>query len=181
MRIIVRALVVPLIATASFAYASLPPMTVVVSDSSGRAAYKGTTDANGTFSTASLKPGHYIVQFNSKRSADVKGRTYALVVSAGRKKVTADSVEGDKFAGGGVAMRIEVGGSLSIAGQVTDALTVRVDKNGKRMVWIPKKLGSNLPAHWAPADSAEAREAQTQPSYSTKNIQDKQNQGIAPN
>jgi len=89
-------------------------------------------------------------------------------------------VEGDKFAAGGVAVRIEVGGSLSISGQVVDAATVKVDKNGKTMVWIPKKLGSNLPAHWAPADSAEAKEAMTAGSYSTKNIQDKQNQGISP-
>jgi hypothetical protein len=180
MRIIVRSFIALFVATASFAYCSLPQMTVVVSDSSGRAAYKGATDANGAFSTASLKPGSYVVQFNSKRSADVKGKNYALVVSAGHKKVTADSVEGDKFAAGGVAMRIEVGGSLSISGQVVDAATVKVDKDGKKMVWIPRKLGSNLPAHWAAEDSPEAKEAMTQSSYSTKNLQDKQNQGSTP-
>ena len=156
MRIIVRSFIALFVATASFAYGSLPQMTVVVSDSSGRAAYKGATDANGTFSTSALKPGNYVVQFNSRKSADVKGKNYAVVVSAGKKQVTADSVEGDKFAAGGVAVRIEVGGSLSISGQVVDAATVKVDKNGKTMVWIPKKLGSNLPAHWAPAHSAEA-------------------------
>ena len=70
----------------------------------------------------------------------------------------------------------------NITGQVAaeDKSSAPLGKNGKPMVWIPKKVGSNLPAHWADAESAEAREAQTAGSYSTKNIQDKQNQGISP-
>ncbi len=167
------------VTAAAVAYGSVPQMKVTVSDSEGRAAYKGTTDTHGTFATASLKPGNYVVQFNGK-TAQVSGKNFGLVVSAGKKKVTADSVEGSKFAAGGVAMRIAVETSQSISGQVTDALTTKVDKNGKRMVWIPQKLGSNLPAHWAPADSAEAKEAQTQTSYSAKNLQDRQSQGASP-
>jgi hypothetical protein len=163
---------------ASIACGSVPAMSVTVSDASGKAAYKGATNAKGTFSTGTLKPGGYVVQFNAKR-ADVKGNNYALVVSAGTKKVVADAVEGEKFAAGGVAMRISVGSGLSITGQVaSDLKTMMVD--GKKMVWIPKQLGSNLPAHWAAADSAEAKQAQTAPSYSVKNIQDKQAAGASP-
>ena len=40
------------------------------------------------------------------------------------------------------------------------------------MVWIEKKTGSNLPGHWAPADSAEAKEAKSKGTISTKSIQD---------
>jgi hypothetical protein len=47
-------------------------------------------------------------------------------------------------------------------------------KDGKRMVWIPQLIGTNLPAHWAEADSAEAKQAQTQTRYSIQNIQDRQ-------
>jgi hypothetical protein len=49
--------------------------------------------------------------------------------------------------------------------------------NGKPMVWIPRQLGSNIAAHWAESDSAEAKQAQTAGSYSTKNMQDKMNHG----
>jgi hypothetical protein len=52
--------------------------------------------------------------------------------------------------------------------------------NGKPMVWIPKRTGSNIAAHWAESDSAEAKEVQTASSFSKKNIQDRQNQGITP-
>jgi hypothetical protein len=153
-------------------------MSVTVSDSTGRAAYKGSTDPKGMFATGALKPGGYVVQFNA-RSRDVKGNNYALVVSAGTKKVVADAVEGEKFAAGGVAMRIQVGSSLSITGQVATGLQTMM-KDGKKMVWIPKQLGSNLPGHWAEADSAEAKQARTASSYSIKNLQDVQARGAAP-
>jgi hypothetical protein len=173
---IVRSFVVLAVAACSAAYAAAPQMSVIISDSSGRAAYKGTTDASGVFMTASLRPGNYVVQFKSRDGA-VKANDYALVISAGRKKVTADSVAGEKFTGGGVAMRIELGSSASISGQVADAATM-LDAEGRRLVWVPQKLGSHLPAHWAAEDSPEAREAKTQLNYSRKNIQDKQNQGV---
>jgi hypothetical protein len=167
---------VVLLMGACLANGSVPPMTVIVSDSSGRAAYKGATTTEGGFSTATLRPGNYVVQFKSGNT-DVAANNYALVVSAGRKKVTADSVAGEKFTGGGVAMRIEVGSSASISGQVADATTM-VDATGRRLVWVPQKLGSNLPAHWASEDSSEAKEAKTQLNYNRKNLQDKMNQGI---
>lgn len=177
MRAIARLFVALLFASASFAFGALPQLAVTVADSGGKPAYKGATNAKGTFATGTLKPGKYVVQFNAK-AGDVKGGTYALVVSAGNKKVTADSVAGDKLAaGGGVAMKIDVGSGLNITGQVTTGLQTKVDKNGKKMVWIPKKVGSNLPAHWAPEDSAEAKEQQSAGSISTKTVQDNQRPG----
>jgi hypothetical protein len=175
-KILSTALVGLVVAGDSLAYAAVPEMRVTVSDSSGYAAYKGATDAKGSFVTGSLKPGHYVVQFNAKRT-DVKGSNYALVVSAGRKKVIADVVAGEKFAGGGVAMRIEVAEGGNIVGQVASDLRTMM-KDGRLLVWIPQQVGSNLPAHWAEADSAEARFAQTRPSFSIKNLQDRQDQGV---
>jgi hypothetical protein len=179
MKNIVRSFIALVIAAGSFAYGAVPSLSVTVSDSAGKVAFKGGTNSKGTFATGTLKPGKYAVQFQSS-GGNVNGASYAVVISAGTKKVTADSVDGAKFSKGGVAMNIEVGSGLNVSGQVSEAGATKVDKNGKKMVWIPQKLGSNLPAHWASEDSAEAKEAKTQGSYSTKNIQDKQNQGISP-
>ena len=148
-----------------------------MSDSSGKAAYKGATDTKGTFATGALKPGNYVVQFTSK-SPDVKGNTYALFISAGTKKVQAEAVAGEKFAGGGVAMKIDVGAGLNISGQITSGLQTKVDKSGKKMVWIPKKTGSNLPAHWAPANSAEAIEPR--PLNGPDDVMKRQSQAVSP-
>jgi len=164
---------------AGMAQGSVPSMNVTVTDASGKAAYKGATDGKGTFATGALKPGGYTVQFSSSKAPT---GTYALVVSAGSKKVTAAAIAGNRFTKGGVAMKIDVASGLNITGQVAaeTAGSAPMGHNGKQMVWIPKKLGSNIAAHWAESDSAEAKEAMTSGSYSTKNIQDKQAQGISP-
>jgi hypothetical protein len=104
-------------AAASVASAAVPLIKVTVVDSSGKAAYKCTTDGKGTFATGKLQPGGYVVQFNSKSAP--KGTKYVLVISAGKKKVMANAVEAEKFAAGGVAMKIDVAAGVNISGQVS--------------------------------------------------------------
>jgi hypothetical protein len=90
------------LAFACAAFAAVPTLNVTVADSSGKAAYKGATNAKGTFATGTLKPGGYTVQFNSSSAPSGK---FAVVISAGSKKVTANAIGGEKFAIGGVAMK----------------------------------------------------------------------------
>jgi hypothetical protein len=158
-----------LVIAASMAHGGIPAMKVTVSDATGKAAFTGATNSDGLFATANLKPGNYVVQFNAN-SAAVKGKQYALVVSAGRKKVVASAVPGEKFTGGGVAMRVEVGAGLNITGQVAADADVIV-RNGKTMVWIPPMLGSNMPGHWAERGSAEEISSRTRGIVPLKNIQ----------
>jgi hypothetical protein len=167
------------LAVASLASAAVPTLSVTVADSSGKTAYKGATDSRGIFTSPKLTPGNYAVQFTSNNAP--KGSHYTLVVVAGTKKTSASSITAEKLAGGGVAMKIDVGPDRFIQGQVSaEDKATRIGKNGKLMVWIPKKVGSNIAAHWAESDSAEAKEAMTAGSYSTKNLQDKQAQGSSP-
>ena len=147
-------------------------MNVTVSDAGGNAAFKGTTNANGAFATANLKPGNYVVQLNSK-SAAVKGNRYTIVVSAGKKKVSAGAVPGEKFAGGGVALKVDVGAGLNITGQVATEAN-GVVKNGKKMVWIPPTVGSHMPGRWVPADSPEAISAYNSGQLSPQGVQNLQ-------
>ncbi len=180
MRRIIRSLIVTSFMVAvSLACGAVPSLKISVADSSGKVAYKGTTDSRGIFVSPKMQPGNYAVQFTSSDAP--KGAHYTLVVVAGTKKTSASAITAEKLAGGGVAMKIEVKANVSIQGQVsTDAAQTRIGKNGKLMVWIPKKIGSNLPAHWAESDSAEAKEVETSYSYSIKNMQNKQNQGVSP-
>lgn len=144
----------------STAHGGIPGIKVIVSDASGKVAFKGVTKADATFATGSLPAGDYVVQFGSTR-AELKGNHYLLVVSAGKKKVIADAVAGEQFAGGGVAMRLKVEPGLQIAGQVanqestlvTGLTKVRVI-NGKRYVWVQSSLGTNLGPHWEAEDVA---------------------------
>jgi len=180
MKNLIRNTALSLFLSAGLAYGAVPSLNVTVSDAHGKAAFKGATNSKGTFSTSKLTPGNYVVQFQSP-SGGVTGN-YAIVVSAGSKKVSAAGVAGEKFAKGGVALKVDVGAGLNIAGQVAmeDKNSAPMGSNGKPMVWIGKRTGSNMAAHWANSDSAEAKEVQTSGSLSTKNMQDRQNQSQSP-
>jgi len=117
MKTIFPSLLVLFLVVASVANAGTPSLNVTVSDVSGKAAFKGATKDDGGFATAKLQPGSYVVQFTAKNSS-VKGGQYSIVVAAGKKKVVANEVAGEKFLGGGIAMKVEVGAGLNITGQV---------------------------------------------------------------
>jgi hypothetical protein len=146
----------------SMAYGAIPAMSVTVFDSNGKVAFKRALSSDGVFSTGNLSAGNYVVQFTSN-SAEVKNKSYLLVVSAGTKKVMADSVSGGEFSGGGVAMKIAVDAARKITGQVapdqvaanSDGPKMRVI-DGQRYLWIKGGLGSNLGDHWELADRARA-------------------------
>jgi hypothetical protein len=103
---------------AGVANAGIPPVNVIVSDASGKAAFKGATKKDGGFATEKLQPGKYVVQFNSKDST-LKSGQYSIIVLAGKKKVVANAISGEKFLAGGIAMNVEVGAGLNIVGQVS--------------------------------------------------------------
>ncbi len=152
---------------AGMAFGAIPAINVTVSDAGGKAAFKGTTNANGVFATAKLTPGNYTVQLASQ-SSGVKGKSYAIVVAAGKKKVSAGAVPGEKFARGGVALKVDVGAGLNITGQVSTE--EKVSKGGKKMVWIPPMVGSNMPGRWVEEDSAEAASSKARGSMSKDSV-----------
>jgi hypothetical protein len=180
MKTIARSIFIGLVCgAAAICTGAIPSINVTVLESSGKTIFKGATDAKGVFAAGALKPGEYLVQFNSKSAP--KTSRYALIASAGKEKVMANGIPGEKLVAG-VAVTIRVGPGLSLSGQVTaeDKNSAPIGRNGKLMVWIPKRIGSNLAAHWAESDSGEAKEVMASTSYSMKNMQNKMNQGVSP-
>jgi hypothetical protein len=152
-----------LLGIASADCAGVPQMEVTVFDASGKVGFKGAMNANGTFATANLQPGHYVVEFKTK-SAAAKGNQYLLIVAAGKKKVIATGVSGETFIGGGVAMRVNVESGLKITGQVANEQTVTRGGGlnyrvigGQRFVWVTAELGSNIGGRWVEEGLAPAR------------------------
>jgi hypothetical protein len=161
---------------ATAVYAATPPLNVIVTNS-GKTSFKGQTDSKGVFATGKLAPGQYTVQFNSD-SAALKGKQYVLVVSAGTKKVSADCA-GEKFARGGVAVKVDVAAGLNITGQVAPQ-TGPTSAGGKKMVYITPQLGSNMPGRWVPEDSAEAKEARVSGRLSKQDVTKMQDRSTQP-
>jgi hypothetical protein len=154
-------------------------MEVTVFDTSGNVEFKGATNANGTFATANLQPGHYVVQFNTQ-SAAAKGNQYLLVVSAGKKKVIATGVSGETFIGG-AAMKVNVRSGLKITGQVANeqiegGLNYKV-VGGQRFVCVTAQLGSQIGGRWVEERMAPARSITLLGTEGIKKFQDKAGEG----
>ena len=165
--------------TVAMAFGSVPPIQVSVADTAGKLAFKGVTNSSGAFATRSLPPGNYVVQFNASDSS-LKGQALNFIVSAGKKKVTAEAIAGEKLLRGGVAMKVEVGANLNITGQASGALNAKVDpKTGKKLVYIKPRTGSNLPGRWVPEDSPEAIEARQLGELRTEDMRKWQDHGDA--
>jgi hypothetical protein len=98
----------PVLFLASIAFGAVLPINVTVSDDTGKVAFKGTTNANGSFATTTLKPANYVVQFRSSSPA-MKGSRYTIKIAAGAQKDSADGISAERFAGAGVAMKITIG------------------------------------------------------------------------
>lgn len=176
-----------LVAAATLYGAGMPAVDVTVSDNGGKLAYKGRTAPNGTFATGNLEPGKYVVQFNS-RNAAVKGNHYALVVSAGKQKVVAEAVSGDKMMAGGVAIKVDVGRGLNITGQLSTGKAVTVESsnarvrimNGKRYVWVGPETGSNMGGRWVEEGTPAASNVHRIGTEGVQNMQDRGMQGGVP-
>jgi hypothetical protein len=174
---VIRCSLLPLFFLGAVAsYGGAPPVNVIVSDASGRVAFKGATHLNAAFVTANLAPGDYVVQF--KANGAMSGQHYLLVVSAGTKKVIADDVAAEKFNGGGVAMRITVGSGSKITGQIapdqlaSTALQKSRVVDGKRYVWVNAHTGTNLAGHWEEESLAATRVVTTMSMEKIRKIQD---------
>ncbi len=153
----IRLLLLSTLGLSTIAYgAVMPSVDVTVADSGGKLAFKGRTNSTGAFATDNLNPGVYVVQFTSKNGAEMKGKQYAVVVSAGKNKVRAD-VAGEKFGAGGIAMKVEMGQKMKITGSVANTQVAGGKNvkyiNGKKYVWVAGETGSNLGGRWVEADS----------------------------
>ena len=166
------------------AYGGIASMDVTVFDAAEKVVFKKSVPADTAFATGNLRAGNYVVQFGSKKAA-VKGNQYLLVISAGKKKVIADAVAGEQFAGGGVAMKVQVESSgLQITGQVANEQStfaksvakVRVI-DGKRYVWVPGRVGTNLGPHWELESLAPATNVSYLTSDTMRKLQDRAFEG----
>lgn len=115
------------------------------------------TDARGNFALDALPSGSYTLSFRARKAQDTKTTTtdkvtvaasYSIKIEGTRRSVNQSGLTNDKLLAG-VNVAVEVGSGAKIRGQVLAGAT-------KKMVWIPKETGSNMPGHWAEEGSTAA-------------------------
>jgi hypothetical protein len=160
-----------LFVSASFARADLSQVQVTIAtDPGGAVVAKTNLDRRGSFSTPTLQPGAYTIMFHASTAGALKGRQFSLRARAGRQRVDADGVAGEKFAAGGVGMRLQVKNATKMTGEVLtpEAAAAAAESsaaksgakvkvmNGKRYIWVGPETGSQMGGRWVPEEEAGA-------------------------
>lgn len=125
--------------------------------------FQGATNPAGQFTTASLPPGAYNVEFRAPKSINLQGQTLSISVSAGKAAPREANAEGGHMQSG-VGVSVELAKASPLAGKVTlkggTQVSVQTPKaqesvnanikvvNGKRYIWVPGSVGSNIGGKW---------------------------------
>jgi hypothetical protein len=144
--------------------ASVSGVDVIVKKG-GTAVYKTKTDASGSFSTGSVEPGSYNLEFRAPQSLKLHSQQLTISVTAGKDAPRQSNAQG-KYLQSGVAMVVDVSRASKLTGQVATSGVAKAESsgpapagtekvkanvkmiNGKRYVWVPGPIGSNIGGKW---------------------------------
>lgn len=120
---------------------------------------RAVTDARGNFAIEALAAGSYTITFRARKAEHIPStsdrvivaESYSIKIDGTKRAVNINSLTSDNLLAG-YDVNVDLGPGARIRGQVAAGAL-------KKMVWIPKETGSNVPGHWVAEDSAEAKAA----------------------
>lgn len=124
---------------------------------------RAVTDARGNFVFDGLAPGSHTLSFRARKAGDTKTTTtnkatvatsYSIKIDGTKRSVNQSGLTSDKLLAG-VDLKIEVGSGAKVRGQVAAGAL-------KKMVWVPREPGSNIPGYWAEEGTVAASRSNAQ-------------------
>lgn len=121
---------------------------------------RAVTDGRGNFSIEALAAGSYTLTFRARKAANlhqsisdkvIVATVFSVKIDGAKNAVKKTGLTADDLIAG-VDIKVDLGPGARIHGQVASGAL-------KKMVWIEKESGSNLPGRWVEEDSAEAKAA----------------------
>jgi len=118
------------------------------------------TDVRGNFAIEALAAGSYTLTFRARKAKDLHQSTsdktivatlYSIKIDGIKRPVNKTGLTSDEMLVG-YDVAVDCGPSARIRGQVAAGAS-------KKMVWIPKETGSNIPGRWVEEGSVEAKAA----------------------
>lgn len=152
--------------------ANVPSVAITVKQN-GKVVKQTQTDDNGNFVLGSLPEGAYSLEFRARRLEAFRNQQFSIGVD-GIRQSGSQGVAGDSLVGG-VAVNVEVPRGSTVRGQIAVGTGA-----GKKLVWVPPMLGSNMPGHWAEEGSADHILSMNRGNVRRENIQRIQDKGVTP-
>ena len=121
---------------------------------------RAVTSPRGNFALDALPAGSYTLTFRARKAKDITNSisdkalvatSYSIKIDGTKRAVNKSGLTSDDLLAG-VDIPVDVGAGATVHGQVEAGGT-------KKMVWISKEPGSNLPGRWVEEGSVEARTA----------------------
>ena len=120
---------------------------------------RAVTDARGNFAIEALAAGSYTLTFRSRKAEHIPSTSdkvivatlYSIKIDGTKHAVNKSGLTSDDLLAG-VDVDVDLGPGARIRGQVAAGAL-------KKMVWIRKEPGSNIPGHWVEEGSVEAKAA----------------------
>ena len=107
------------------------------------------TDSTGHFTLGTYPAGTYIMEFRAAKGSRVKDQRFAIQIDGIKAKGRQSGILA-KYLLGGFGVDVETAVGMPVKGQVTTGSLAAT----KKMIWLPREIGSGIPGHWVEEDSS---------------------------
>ena len=121
---------------------------------------RAATDPRGKFTLDALPAGTVTLRFRARKAGDFRdntsdkvtvAKTYSIKIEGAKRAVNKAGLTSDDLVAG-YDINIDLAAGAKVRGEVAAGAV-------KKMVWIAKEPGTNIPGRWVEADSPEAQAA----------------------
>ena len=109
------------------------------------------TDSSGHFTLGTFPASTYILEFRARKPAGIQDQRFAIQVDGIKAKGRQGGIPGQYLAGG-FGLDVETTPGVPVKGQVTTGSLAPT----KKMIWVPREIGSYFPGHWVEEGSSRA-------------------------
>jgi hypothetical protein len=127
-----------------------PTVEITLRRAGGKIVKQVKTDTNGAFVVGTVPPGPYALEFRAKSAAEVKNKSFVIKIAGTKARVSEKALSGRYFEGG-ASFVVETLPDIPLRGVIVRASI----RNAKKMIWLPKEIGSSFPGRWVEEGSAQ--------------------------
>jgi hypothetical protein len=120
-----------------------PTVDVTLRARGGAVLKRVKTDSGGNFMLGTFPGSLYLIEFRASKVARLQDKQFAIRIDGIKAKGRQTGILA-KYLVQGLGVDVETAPGMPLKGQVTTGSLSPT----KRMVWLPKEVGSNIPGHW---------------------------------